>query len=173
MSGTPDFQLIEIREVPLDELRPHPRNPRTITDVRMAALIRDLEGDPGMLAMRPLIALPDGTVVGGNMRLAAAKELGWETIPVAFADMDDATAALRAIRDNVPYGEWEDRLLGEQLREIVELAGEDALLLTGLEDGRIEELMVPVEPPAPTEPAEPPEPHVFECPKCGHRWTEK
>ena len=48
------------REVPLAELRPHPGNPRRITDARLAQLGRTLEAEREMLQARPLIALPDG-----------------------------------------------------------------------------------------------------------------
>ena len=46
-------------------------------------LKQNLLADREMLWARPLIALPDGTVICGNQRLLAARELGWETIPVA------------------------------------------------------------------------------------------
>lgn len=40
-----------------------------------------LEADREMLRARPLIALPEGTVLCGNQRLKAAIALGWEYIP--------------------------------------------------------------------------------------------
>jgi len=87
-------------------LHPWSRNPRTITAARLADLQRDLEADPQMLWARPLVARLDGTVLMGNQRLAAAVALGWQTIPVAYVDVDDETATLRGLRDNVPYGDW-------------------------------------------------------------------
>lgn len=115
-------------------LHPWSRNPRTITPARLADLQRDLEADPGMLWARPLVAREDGTVLMGNQRLAAAVALGWQTIPVAYVEVSDEVATLRALRDNVGYGEWEALELGSILRELepgkIELTGFDSKALT-------------------------------------------
>src|SRR5689334_22416790 len=75
------------RELPLTVLRAWPENPRSIRPDRLADLKRALEADREMLAARPLIALPDGTVICGNQRLLAARELGWESLPVLTVDL--------------------------------------------------------------------------------------
>jgi DNA methylase/ParB-like nuclease domain len=106
------------REVPLSDLRPHPSNPRRITDARLAQLGRTLEAEREMLQARPLIALPDGTVIAGNQRLAAAVALGWESIPVVYADLDAATARRWMLLDNRPAGEDDVEALAVMLREL-------------------------------------------------------
>ena len=97
------------------DLHSNPENPRTITTERLEALKAALESDGAMLQARPLIALPDGTVIAGNQRLRAAQELGWETIPVIRVDLDEQTARLWMLRDNSEYGEWDEPALGEIL----------------------------------------------------------
>ena len=92
-----------------------------------------------MLRARPLIALPDGTVIAGNQRLAAAIALGWQTIPVVFADLDEARAVEWAIRDNRPYGEDIEGDLSVLLRELEEL-GRD-LELTGFDSADLDRLL--------------------------------
>src|SRR5206468_7651314 len=91
-------------EVPVGRLRPWPENPRSITAGRLEDLKRALVEDRAMLWARPLVALPDGTVVLGNQRLLAAGELGWETVPVLTVDLDPVRARLWALRDNNTYG---------------------------------------------------------------------
>lgn len=58
------------------DLCPWPENPRRIRQERFADLKQTLAADREMLWARPLIALPDGTVICGNQRLLAAVELG-------------------------------------------------------------------------------------------------
>src|SRR5207253_8640726 len=92
-----------VAEVPVGRLRPWGGNPRKISPDRLEDLKRALASDPEMLWARPLIALLDWTVVCGNQRLLAARELGWESIPVLFVDLDRERARLWALRDNAAY----------------------------------------------------------------------
>lgn len=109
---------------PLDALRPWPRNPRRITDEKMAQLRRMLAADYAMLWARPLIARPDGTVIMGNMRLRAARELGWSLIPTTIVHVTDEQARVWALRDNQGAGEWEVPDLALLLAEM-QAAGTD------------------------------------------------
>lgn len=81
-------------------------NPRTISDERLGALKYALAKDPEMMRARPIIALPSGEVVAGNMRLRALKEMGAETAPVFVADLDEAKRREWMLRDNQEYGDW-------------------------------------------------------------------
>ena len=103
--------LNTVVDTPIGELTEHPDNPRTISDAAMARLCLNLARDPDMLRARPIIALPDGTVIAGNMRLRAARRLGWATVPVFRADLDTDRAREWALRDNVSFGEWDATLL--------------------------------------------------------------
>jgi hypothetical protein len=137
---------------PLAKLKPWPENPRVIDAGRMEQLKRSLEADAGMLEVRPLVALPDGTVIMGNQRLAAALALGWEKIPVATVDLDVATARSWAIRDNQSYGEWEPADLSALLREMRD--EEVDLGLLGFREDDLDDLLRernanPSPPPAP------------------------
>ncbi len=95
-----------------------------------------------------LSALPDGTVVAGNMRLRAARDLGWETVPTVFVDLDENRAREWALRDNASYGDWDDVALTDLLREMqdaganLDLTGFDeqalAKILDGVEEGRFQ-----------------------------------
>ncbi len=120
-------------------LTPQARNPRKITPARLEQLARNLAADPEMLRARPVIALPDGTVIAGNQRLLAARQLGWESIPTVVVDLDEQRARLWQIRDNETMGSWDDQGLGDLLAELA-AAGAD-LDLTGLDGSMVDGLL--------------------------------
>lgn len=142
------------RDVPLGELREWPRNPRRISKPRLEQLKRALVAEPEMLAARPLIALPDGTVIAGNQRLRAARELGWASLPVVTVDLDDGRAAEWALRDNRGYGEDDEQAVGALLAEL----GADGreLDLTGYGSAEIDALLAAVRPAPATDPDDAP-----------------
>lgn len=141
-------------------LKPWDKNPRWISDTRFADLVRSLAEDPEMLWARPLLVLPDGKVICGNKRLRAAIVLGGETIPVIVVDLDPQRATLWALRDNNPYGEWDEPKLAELLAELD--AGDVDLALTGFPSSDVDRILAGIEMPvdpdeAPTLPDTPPD----------------
>src|SRR5437763_15623049 len=111
----PSSPVSALAELPLERLRCWPENPRTIRPKRLEQLKRALADDPEMLRARPLLALPDGTVIAGNQRLRAARGLGWPTIPVISVALEPERAKLWALRDNQSYGDWDEPALAELL----------------------------------------------------------
>jgi hypothetical protein len=99
--------------VPLDQLHESPHNPRRITDDAFDRLKHDLAADPEMLLARPLIALPTGEVLCGNMRHRAMSEMGWESAPAFVSDLDENRQREWLARDNNPYGDWEPDALSQ------------------------------------------------------------
>lgn len=97
--------------VQIDKLKANPRNPRVIKDDKFKKLCKSLQEFPQMLEKRPIVCFTDTdgkyVVLGGNMRLKAAKEIGLTELPIMLAD--DWTEEQRAeflIKDNVGFGEW-------------------------------------------------------------------
>ena len=95
----------------ITDIKPNPKNPRLIKDEKFAKLVQSLKDFPEMLEKRPLICFTDTdgklVVLGGNMRLKAAKEVGLKKLPVMLAD--DWTEEQKQqflIKDNVGFGEW-------------------------------------------------------------------
>jgi DNA modification methylase len=131
-----DLVVVDAR---VSDLRPNPRNPRRIRPERMEQLKRTVAAEPELLRARPLIALPDGTVIAGNMRLQAVIGLGWETVPTVFADVDEMRAAVWMFLDNRGFGEDDEDLAGELLAEL-QARGVD-LDLTGFERAETEALL--------------------------------
>ena len=95
----------------ITDIKPNPKNPRLIKDEKFAKLVQSLKDFPEMLEKRPLVCFTDTdgklVVLGGNMRLKAAKEIGLKKLPVMLAD--DWTEEQKQqflIKDNVGFGEW-------------------------------------------------------------------
>lgn len=102
--------LIEIHKLSLNtgQIPDVPKNPRFIRDERFKKLVKSLEDNPEMLSARELLVYNyDGEliVIGGNMRLRAAKELGYKEIPCKILE-DLTPEQIRAIviKDNVSFG---------------------------------------------------------------------
>ena len=99
-------------KVAISKIKPNPKNPRTIKDERFEKLKKSIEDFPDMLNKRPLVCFTDTdgkyVVLGGNMRLKAAKDLGLKELPIILADeWTEEQKAEFLIKDNVGYGEWE------------------------------------------------------------------
>lgn len=96
----------------ITEIKPNPRNPRIIRDEKFKKLVKSLQDFPEMLEKRPLVVFTDVdgkyVVLGGNMRLKAANEIGLKKLPIIIAD--DWTEEQKnqfLIKDNVGFGEWD------------------------------------------------------------------
>lgn len=137
---------LRARDVPVGKLHANPANPRTISDERLKALMRSIESEPGMLDARPVVALRDGTIIAGNMRWRACRELGRPTIPAVTVDLDDERAKLWLLRDNNEYGEWEDDQLAGLLAELQ--AADVDLDLSGFGSDAIDALLASLQPDA-------------------------
>lgn len=83
-------------------------------------------------------------MICGNQRLRAAQALGWETIPTLRVDLEPERAKLWALRDNVPYGQWDEPVLAELLAELA--AGGFDLQLTGFESSELDRLLAAFQP---------------------------
>jgi len=91
--------------LPLREIKPNPDNPRVIRDEQFTRLVASLKSFPEMLALRPIVVNADRVVLGGNMRLRAAKEAGLKEVPVLIADqLTPEQEQEFVIKDNVSAG---------------------------------------------------------------------
>ena len=99
-------------QVPINKIKPNPKNPRTIKDERFEKLKKSIQDFPDMLNKRPLVCFTDTdnkfVVLGGNMRLKAAKDLGLKELPIILADeWTEEQKAEFLVKDNVGFGEWD------------------------------------------------------------------
>ena len=105
--------------VKISAIKANSKNPRVIKDDKFKKLVQSIREFPDMLNKRPLICFTDVdkkyVVLGGNMRLKAAQEIGLKEMPIILAD--DWTQEQKdefLIKDNVGFGEWDwDQLANE------------------------------------------------------------
>lgn len=105
----------DVQYVPIKTLMNNPDNPRFIRDERFRQMVQSLRDCPEMFKVRPILC-SDRTgklvVLGGNMRLRAAKELKYEKVPViVLHGLDEKQEREYVIRDNGQFGEWDYDLL--------------------------------------------------------------
>lgn len=92
----------------IKDIRPNPRNPRLIKDEKFRLLVKSLQDFPDMLELRPIVIDETGMVLGGNMRLKAAQQLGWLEVPTMMATgMTEEQKREFVIKDNASFGEWD------------------------------------------------------------------
>src|SRR5215207_11451654 len=129
---------ITVVEVPIDQLRPDPANPRRISDAELESLTRSLR-DFGFV--QPVLARrEDWTVIGGHQRLLAARRLGLTAVPVTFVDLSMEQARLLNIALNKISGSWDDELLARLLADLSATPDID-LTLSGFDEAEIKELL--------------------------------
>lgn len=74
-----------------------------------------------MLEVRPIAVKSDYTVLGGNMRLRAAKAAGMTQIPVIFTNgWTEQQQREFIIKDNVGFGEWDWEAIANEWPEAPE-----------------------------------------------------
>jgi hypothetical protein len=92
----------------LTDLHPYDRNPRQIKSDAMEKLKQSISRDPEFMALRPIVHLPDGAIIGGNQRWRACCELGMDEIPDGWTrnvgDMPEEQWKRFVLVDNSPDG---------------------------------------------------------------------
>lgn len=127
-----NIDLIELNEGQLSKIDPEtnkqiglPRNPRFIRDARFEALKKSIEDAPEMLDLREVMLYSlseikgkDGKyiAVGGNMRVRACRELGYQEVPCKVLDPNTPMEKLReyAIKDNGAFGQNDFDILANE-----------------------------------------------------------
>jgi hypothetical protein len=135
-----NFELLQSQLIPISNLINNlgqipdvPKNPRFIKDTRFEKLVKSLQDNPEMLSARELLVYQHENqfiVIGGNMRLRAAKELGYKELPCKIlTDLTSEQIRAIVIKDNVSFGsddfeslsnEWDSLELEEWGMEILE-----------------------------------------------------
>jgi hypothetical protein len=127
---------IKVEMVARSSLKLFPGNPRVMPDRMMESLQESLK-EFGMVD--PIIALPDGRVIGGNQRLLAAEKVGLETVPVVRVSLSEAKAKKLNLALNKIAGEWNEDALAVWLRELSE--AEEDLFSAGFEESDVDSLL--------------------------------
>lgn len=144
----------------IDRVRPYPNNPRVLRN----AAEKVAESIKAFGWRQPIVVDDEGVVIAGHSRLAAAKLLKLETVPVHVAS-DLSADQVRALRvaDNktATFSDWDDAKLADELSEIMgSLSGAtytgfsqsefDAIAMRA--QAEVAEITSKLEQPAPAEP---------------------
>jgi hypothetical protein len=101
----------------ISTLMPSEHNPRIISQENLNKLKSSIKGFEKMMEARPLVVTEDMRVVGGNQRLKALIQLGYESIPDCWVKVMSFTAEEERefiVKDNASYGGWDWDLLLEE-----------------------------------------------------------
>jgi DNA modification methylase len=127
-----------IEQIPLDQLRPDPANPRRISEEELESLERSLRQ---FGFVQPVLARrEDRTVIGGHQRLLAARRLGLTRVPVIWLDLGAEEARLLGLALNRISGTWDDALLARLLADL-QAAPDLDLSLSGFDEDEVKELL--------------------------------
>ena len=112
---------LSIEQVSVDDLEPHPQNPRR-GDVNVIAQSLEANGQ-----FRPLVISKDNIVLAGNHTLQAAQSLGWGEVDVVRLEVDgdsaEATRVMLADNRSSDLGTYDDSDLVQVLAELDDLLG--------------------------------------------------
>jgi DNA modification methylase len=121
----------------IDKLQPDSKNPRVHSDKQIQQIARSIVAFGFNV---PYLVDRDLKLIAGHGRLAACKLLGINTVPTLCLDhlTEQQISAFR-IADNrlTETADWDDRLLGEQLKALSEVKLDFSLEATGFEVGEI------------------------------------
>ena len=158
---------MEIKTVKINELKPHPKNPRVHPDSAIDKLVRSIK-EFGWT--NPILVSTDGYILAGHARLKAAEKAGIEEVPVIYLPLEGAKAEAYLIADNRLQDEtdWDYEKLKDLLQELD--TGEFDLELTGFDMDEIEDLMTQFHVPGEIVEDEAPEPPEEPVTKPGDLW---
>jgi DNA modification methylase len=135
---TSSLSTLTVEQVPIDDLRPDPANPRRISDEELDALERSLRQ---FGVVQPVLARrEDRTVIGGHQRLVAARRLGLTSIPVTWLNISAEQARLLGLALNKISGSWDEQLLARLLVDLGSTPEVD-LSLSGFGEDEIKDLL--------------------------------
>jgi len=103
---------LKIVQVDINKLKPAEYNPRFISNSEYANLLKSLRihtlVEPLLSNSNPARAF---TLISGHQRLRVLKELGYQTVPVIFLDLDEEQERNLNLRMNRVTGEFDTELL--------------------------------------------------------------
>ena len=135
-AGVPSRLSVVYRRI--DDLKPDPANPRLHSKKQIRQIANSIEVF-GFIV--PILIDRDGKVIAGHGRLLACRELGTTEAPTLCLDhLTPAQARAFMIADNrlTEIATWDDRLLGQQLKDLSLLGLDFSLEVIGFEMGEID-----------------------------------
>lgn len=129
---------LTIQYCPVPSLKLDPRNPRLHSPRQIRQIARSIKAFGFNV---PVLVDSDMNVIAGHGRVLASRELGWTEVPTICLDhLSEAQRRAFMIADNrlTEISTWDDRLLGEQLKQLSLCDLEFDLDVVGFEMGEID-----------------------------------
>jgi len=96
---------MEIVNVKISELKFAEYNPRVMSEEEFNNLLYSIKTYG--LVEPVVVNRKNNEIIGGHMRVRACINLGWETIPVIYVDLDDVNAKKLNLALNKISGDWD------------------------------------------------------------------
>jgi DNA modification methylase len=131
-------QRLEIVYRLLESLKPNPKNPRAHSPKQLKQIANSMSTFGFNV---PILIDSDNKIIAGHGRAEASKLRGITEVPtIRLEHLTEAQARAFMIADNrlTENSEWNERLLGKELKELSELDLDFSLELTGFEMGQID-----------------------------------
>lgn len=94
--------------VKIDTIKLNLKNPRKIDKAKLKNLKQSLQAFPEMIKLRPVIVDENNIVLGGNMRVAALRELNATDVYIErVVGLSEEQKKEFIVKDNLSYGEWD------------------------------------------------------------------
>lgn len=137
-------QRFTMAYMPIGDIKTNPLDPRVYNRAEKRRIAKALK----KFGALPLITDAEGNLISSNILLEAAQMAGFTEVPIIKANhltKAEAKALMLAQVRLVERGEWDERLLGEVLRELT-LEGLDLdLTITGFDPPEIDLLILALE----------------------------
>lgn len=164
---------LAIEYLPVASLRPDPENARLHSDEQVRQIAKSIETFGFNV---PVLIDASSQVMAGHGRLQACERLGIAEVPVIRLEhLSEHQRRAFMIADNrlTENSEWDNRLLGEQLKILSEAELDFSLEVSGFELGEIDLMIEDLSPASegPDEPADVlPEPSSIQVSRIGDMW---
>ena len=135
-----------IVRIPIGDLKLDPRNARVHSERQIEQLAKSI-ANFGFLW--PVVIDGSRRVIAGHGRMAAAQRLGFQDVPtISIHHLSESQRRAFVIADNriAEQASWDETLLAEQFKELLDLDLDFDLEATGFEVGEIDVLIEGVSP---------------------------
>ena len=169
-----DDDPLKLVNIPIGELKPHPRNPRKHPPRQIGELrtsIREFD------FVQNVVASNDKYILGGHGVIEAATAEGKTTIPTFVEDFDHkdprALKLIALLNTISRLAEDDETALSALLADVQRTVGLDG---TGYNDAELDALIAEVAGKQPPEEFPSYDENLetaYQCPKCGYEWSGK
>lgn len=133
MQHKPPLLNLQVEYCPVDELKPHSRNARTHTKHQ----VRQIASSIGTIGFaNPVLVAGANSIVAGHGRVAAAKLLGMDRVPVIRLEgLSDDQIRAYIIADNrlAEKAGWDKSILAIELQHLLSIDADFDVTVTGFE----------------------------------------